>query len=222
MKAVWFIESMSPMRTCSSVLTLPTPMLANNCTKRTPTRYVFAQYADVLRLTGQSSRATEVDAFGSRLRTAVESAWATPKNGAGFYKRVDLSAVNGGWLGDERDRVMWTETQAWALLADADPSRIPALVDELDRAVRRPSPVGALNTGRYEGAGDYAGVWWCGNMALVAGLARHGYEAQTTICKQRLDCKHCSLLHPHTSLVRIQHMMPPTRARRAIRLVHRA
>lgn len=137
--------------------------------------YAFAQYADVLRLTGQADRATEVDAFGRRLRTAVESAWATPKNGSGFYKRVDLSATNGGWLGDERDGVMWTETQAWALLADAAPSRVPALVARLDSKVRQPSPVGALNTGRYEGAGDYAGVWWCGNMALICGLARYGY-----------------------------------------------
>jgi hypothetical protein len=178
--------------------------------------YAYMQYVDVLRAVGETEHADAVANHTAQLQAAVEAAWAPnpTSNSSGWYKRVHLGGVdNGGWVGDERDGVMWTETQAWSLLADTAPDRIAKLVRgihsfthpsshpsshpsipsvrpqdsasdssvtgpqvaELDRQVRKPSPVGAFNTGKSSGAGDYAGVWWCGNLALIAGLGRHGF-----------------------------------------------
>lgn len=132
--------------------------------------YAYDQYAAVLRMRNDTGRAGAAAARRDALRGAVAAAYT-----GRWYKRVWLGAANGGWAGDERDGDMWTETQSWAVLADVAPSRVPGIVAEIDRSARAMSPVGATNTFAANRSGDYAGVWWCGNLALVAALGRYGY-----------------------------------------------
>lgn len=134
--------------------------------------YAYKQFAEVLLQHKLKSRAQQLIAQAELLRTAAaEHAW-TGK----WYKRVWLgSEANGGWRGDDRDGVMWTETQAWALLADFDRAD-DALVEELKTQAILPSYLGAFNAGKSNGTGDYAGFWWCGELALMGGLGRHGHS----------------------------------------------
>lgn len=111
--------------------------------------YTYDQYATVLDLVDQPTRAIEVRSQRDVLRRAVEAAWGNQS----WYKRVYLGEVNGGWVGESE---LWTETQAWAILADAEPDRIPALIKTLDEQVRSPSPVGAVNANQYVHLCDFS------------------------------------------------------------------
>lgn len=76
---------------------------------------------------------------------------------------------------------MWTETQSWALLGgapQATPGRADALVAQLTRAARDPSPIGAINSApdtTLDGGVGYGGVWACGDVALINALGLRGW-----------------------------------------------
>eukprot|EP00039_Didymoeca_costata_P009310 m.122942 g.122942 ORF g.122942 m.122942 type:complete len:891 (-) comp14436_c0_seq1:70-2742(-) len=136
--------------------------------------FMADQFASMMKLMGPGyeDKVNETLAWRDLLKQGVDKSWDTA-----WYKRVYIGETNGGWIGSYNNGSgnMWTETQSWSILADVTPARIDGLIKRLNDTVRTPSPVGALNAANANGTGDYAGVWYCGNLALIAGLARYGY-----------------------------------------------
>lgn len=154
--------------------------------------YVLNQYAQVLALTGDVQREAEVLAFRQTQQHAVEATWTGPVTMAGFgtvpgwYKRLYRGNESLGWFGTAQDQLMWTETNAWALLglvpeqSTASANRTAQIVETVDVLARTRSPIGAINAGpaqMRDGGTGYGGVWFCGNVALVAGFGRNGLVA---------------------------------------------
>jgi hypothetical protein len=154
--------------------------------------YVLPQFADALEAAGgvanASARAAAARGKAAALAAAVGAQFVANGSaaaGGGWYRRAWLGGGGGpgtGWRGSpDTDGVLWTETQSWALLAGVPggvPGRAEALVAQLDRAARAPSPIGAINTApdaTTDGGVGYGGVWACGCTALVAALGTRGF-----------------------------------------------
>ena len=188
--------------------------------------YVLPIYAAALELKGGlPERPAEVRAFAAQLLSAVVEQWvpapasdpsvlASPH---GWFRRVYLGSDTLGWRGDPNvDGVMWTETQAWALLAGApEVATINAtvlLLEAIAALAQGPSPTGAINAGpvvsespRFflsfcvtpfigvsffrvavvDAGYGYGGVWYCGNLALIAALGLRGAPVSDALAEWR-------------------------------------
>lgn len=137
--------------------------------------YVLQFYADALELLGGATdRVAAVQAFARVLLGGVAAQWAaaplpmraTSDATHGWFRRVYLGTDVLGWRGDPSvDGVMWTETQAWALLAGAADSLnvTSILLESLAALAQDPSPVGAINAGPVisECLNVHSGVLFC-------------------------------------------------------------
>jgi len=152
--------------------------------------YVLPQYADALEIAGgvnASARSTAVRAKAAALSAAVAAQFVangTSNSSSGWYCRAWLGGanINESWRGSpDTDGTMWTETQSWALLSNVPtlvPNRAEALVDQISRTARDPSPIGAINTvpdTTVDGGVGYGGVWNCGILALITALGMRGW-----------------------------------------------
>ena len=186
--------------------------------------YVLPLYAGTLELGGgpdAAARSAEVRSFASQLQAAVAAQWAAaapaPAPAFGWFRRVYLGTAELGWRGDPSvDGVMWTETQAWAMLAGAAGAAnvtVPLLA-ALATLAQDPSPLGAINAGPALSAlrggasictavcqlhplpplsptppvidqgNGYGGLWYCGNLALVAALGLVSDEPVTAALRE--------------------------------------
>jgi hypothetical protein len=150
--------------------------------------FVLPQYADALDLAGginASLRSKVVREKANALSAAVSAQFVSNgTSGSGWYRRAWLGGanMNESWRGSpETDGTMWTETQSWALLSGVPslvPNRSEALVDQITRAARDESPIGAINTvpdKTVDGGVGYGGVWNCGEVALITALGLRGW-----------------------------------------------
>ena len=159
---------------------------------------LFAQAILAANTTNATSRAAAVMAVGNAQRAATAAQWVSNGtvlsggNGtdgddvlvtgleSGWYRRAWMGTKD-GWRGSpETDGTMWTETQSWALLGQVPQEtlgRTDALITQISRAARDPSPIGAINTApdtTSDGGVGYGGVWQCGTIALITALGLRG------------------------------------------------
>jgi hypothetical protein len=133
--------------------------------------YVLDHYARMLTCTGQVNMAADAHRQAESQRQAVGAQWTGQ-----WFRRAWLTPKI-GWVGDEQ---IWLEPQPWAIISRAAaPDQVKQLVQSIDEAVRRPSPIGARLLGQgvpkmqeLMGSGSNGGVWPSINGTLVWALAR--------------------------------------------------
>lgn len=120
------------------------PKLVNECVTQSESvlnsamaSYVYDRYAELLAYTeGEEAFIADTRTHADRLRKAVHSQW-TGK----WFRRAWLGPTL-GWLGE---RGLWLEQQPWALLGGGmTKARVAELLQVIDRELRQPSPIGAL------------------------------------------------------------------------------
>lgn len=132
--------------------------------------YALDLYARMLRQVGNHGIAAEVHAWAEGQRNAVREQWVGK-----WFRRGWLSEAL-GWIGEKE---MWLEPQPWAIIGGAaTPQQTEELVKNIDKLVRKPSPIGAMlmsqSLKQIESApGDLtnAAVWPSINGTLVWALA---------------------------------------------------
>lgn len=138
--------------------------------------YVFDYYARMLRYAGAHEDLTSaIRQKAAEHRKAVRGQW-TGK----WFRRAWLGPTE-GWLGE---KCMWVEPQPWALISGiTNEEQRRTLVENIDRELRKPSPIGALQltTGPDQvqkgawkmepGTSVNGGVWPSLNQTLIWALA---------------------------------------------------
>lgn len=138
--------------------------------------YVFDYYARMLTYAGAHEDVTSaIRQTAEQHRKAVREQW-TGK----WFRRAWLGPKD-GWLGE---KCMWIEPQPWALVSRiTNEEQTRTLVESIDRELRRPSPIGAiqLTTGPDQvqkgawhtepGTSVNGGVWPSLNQTLIWALA---------------------------------------------------
>jgi len=139
--------------------------------------YVFDYYARMLTYSGAPE-----DVTSAIRRTADQHSKAVAEQWTGrWFRRAWLGPAE-GWLGE---KCMWIEPQPWALISGiTNPDQTRTLVDSIDRELRKPSPIGAIQltagpdqvqkgTWHMEpGTSVNGGVWPSLNQTLIWALAR--------------------------------------------------
>lgn len=154
--------------------------------------YVLDYYARMLDYTGDSSLAAEARAKAEAQRVAVRTTWQGQ-----WYRRAWLGPQL-GWIGEDH---LWLEPQPWAIIGGAaTPEQRHALVDSIDRLVRRPSPIGAMVQSKGDPTMDNAvgtatngGIWPSINGTLIWALALEDGSQAWEEWK-----KNCLALHAET------------------------
>jgi hypothetical protein len=139
--------------------------------------YVFDYYALMLTYAGDDGHvASGIRHKAEEHRNAVQQQWAGK-----WFRRAWLGPTL-GWLGEKG---LWIEPQPWAMIGGAaSEEQTGALVKSIDEALRRPSPIGAMQIsdspdrithGVWEtepGTSIAGGVWSSLNQTLIWALAR--------------------------------------------------
>lgn len=139
--------------------------------------YVFDYYARMLAFAGENSSVTsDLRRKAEEHRDAVRRQW-TGK----WFRRAWLGPTM-GWLGEKG---LWIEPQPWAILSGAcNDQQTRTLVEAMDRELRRPSPVGAMQISdspdrvgqgamkTEPGTSIAGGVWPSLNQTLIWALGR--------------------------------------------------
>ena len=133
--------------------------------------YTLESYAQLLDYSGESPAAVEVRAWAEGQRKAVREQWM------GKWFRRGWLSESLGWIGED---VMWLEPQPWAIIGGAaTPEQTKQLVDNIDKLMCKPSPIGAMLMNQSlkqiaSSPGDLtnAAVWPSINGTLVWALAR--------------------------------------------------
>ncbi len=150
--------------------------------------YVFKHYARMIEYVRKLSTPTvttiPADLAATALRDAEHHRQATTKTWTGkWFKRAWLGSAT-GWLGEKN---IWLEPQPWALIAEATDAQIaPILVDSIDKMLRQPSTIGAMQQNgpgenmtnghkRPLGMSVNGGVWPALNVTLIWALVQNGY-----------------------------------------------
>jgi hypothetical protein len=138
--------------------------------------YVFERYARLLAYTGDDGRlSSEIRREAEKHREAVRAQW-TGK----WFRRAWLGPTR-GWLGEKG---MWLEPQPWTIIAGiTSEQQTRALVESIDRELRRVSPIGAvqlndspdrIGQGVWKsepGTSVAGGIWPSLNQTLIWALA---------------------------------------------------
>jgi Glycosyl hydrolase 36 superfamily, catalytic domain/Glycosyltransferase family 36 len=132
--------------------------------------YTLDLYARMLTFVGNNGLAAEVHNWAEGQRKAVREQW-----GGKWFRRGWLNEKL-GWIGENE---MWLEPQPWAIIGGAaTPQQTEKLVENIDKLMRKPSPIGAMlmsqSLKQIETApGDLtnAAVWPSINGTLVWALA---------------------------------------------------
>ena len=138
--------------------------------------YVFDYYARMLKYAGANEDAIlPIRRKADEHRKAVREQWTGT-----WFRRAWLGSTD-GWLGEKG---MWIEPQPWALISGIpNEQQARTLVDSIDRELRSPSPIGAiqLTTGPDQvqkgawktepGTSVNGGVWPSLNQTLIWALA---------------------------------------------------
>ncbi len=133
--------------------------------------YVLDLYASMLDVVGNANLAAEARHYAGQQRKAVSAQWT-----GRWFKRAWLTP-DLGWVGEDQ---LWLEPQPWAILGGAaTPEQAQVLVQEIDAAVRKESPIGArlMSKGpdkmvEQSGEGAIGGVWPSINGTLIWALAQ--------------------------------------------------
>lgn len=139
--------------------------------------YVYDRYAELLAYAGGDEVSiADIRAHADSLRQAVRNQW-TGK----WFRRAWLGPTL-GWLGESG---LWLSPQPWALLGGtATETQVGQLVQVIDRELRQPSPIGAMQMNKspemilrgpfrmQPGTLVDGGVWASLNATLIWALAR--------------------------------------------------
>lgn len=138
--------------------------------------YVLDYYAKMLVFAGDPDNAAAARATAEAQRKAVEDNWT-----GSWYRRAWLGQ-HSGWTGENR---LWLEPQPWAMIGGAATSgQRRTLVTNLNKLMRKPSPIGAMMLsasetvpGRNAGVLDDGGISPSVNGILIWALAQVDGEA---------------------------------------------
>jgi hypothetical protein len=139
--------------------------------------YLFDYYALMLTSAGDDGRlSSQIRVKAEEHRKAVQDQWAGK-----WFRRAWLGPT-GGWLGEKG---LWLEPQPWAIIGRiTTEEQTRTLVETLDRELRKPSPIGAIQindspdrvtTGVWKvepGTSIAGGVWPSLNQTLIWALAQ--------------------------------------------------
>jgi hypothetical protein len=139
--------------------------------------YVFDYYARMLAWAGEDARTTQsIRAKAEQHRAAVRAQWTGT-----WFRRAWLGPTL-GWLGEKG---LWIEPQPWAILGGiASAEQTHRLIENMDRDLRRVSPIGAVQLSKSPdqiargswpiepGTSVDGGVWPSLNQTLIWALAR--------------------------------------------------
>ena len=136
--------------------------------------HILRRYAEMRRYAGSdAAEVAAISAFADAQREAVARQWTGQ-----WYRRAWVGDKS-GWLGDVGN--LWLEPQPWAIISGAaNPERARALIANLNRELRQPSPIGAILCNRASaetdptdlGIAEEGGVWPAINASLVWALAK--------------------------------------------------
>lgn len=136
--------------------------------------HILKRYAEMQKYAGGDRvDIAKMEAFAKSQQEAVARQWTGQ-----WYRRAWLGRKS-GWLGDGNN--FWLEPQPWAVISGAaSPARAHQLSANVDRELRRPSPIGAILCNRASsetdpadlGVAEEGGVWPAINASLVWALAR--------------------------------------------------
>ena len=138
--------------------------------------YVLDRYAQLLSYVRDREHTVQkIQETAAAHRKAVQQQWA------GHWFRRAWMGPTLGWLGE---KCIWIEPQPWALIAGvADEEQSRELVESIDRELRKPSPIGAMQlspgpdqkqSGEWHsepGTQVNGGVWPSLNQTLIWALA---------------------------------------------------
>ncbi len=160
--------------------------------------YVFDYYARMLAYAGgDANYVSDLRGKAEEHRNAVRKQW-TGK----WFRRAWLGPTL-GWLGETG---LWIEPQPWAIIAGVcNDEQTRTLVEHIDRELRRPSPIGAIQisdsperAGRgvvktEPGTSIAGGVWPSLNQTLVWALARVNGSMAWDEWKKNSFAKHAEI-----------------------------
>lgn len=136
--------------------------------------HILGRYAEMLRfIGGEGVEIARFAAFAATQREAFARQWT-----GSWYRRAWLGPKS-GWLGEGGN--LWLEPQPWAVISGAaSADRARQLIGNLDRELRKPSPIGAILCNRTStetdpadlGVAEEGGVWPAINTTLVWALAK--------------------------------------------------
>jgi hypothetical protein len=144
--------------------------IGESCLNTAMTIHVFSRFIEMLSLAKLTDKIEVVSKFRDSLIKPMQEQW----NG-NWFKRAWLSE-DLGWVGND---ILWLEPQPWTIISEeVDDSMKERLIENINKLVRRPSPIGAIilskpvqsNT-ESRGMATNAGIWPSINGTLVWALS---------------------------------------------------